>query len=115
MRFSAGTRTSVKNTSLNNASPVISRIGRTSMPGQIHRDDEVRDAAVLGDVVAGARDEDAELGVRGERRPDLLPVDEVHVAVAFGAGADRFARSEPAPGSLNSWHQSSSPRSIGAR
>ena len=34
MRFSAGTRTSVKNTSLNSASPVISRIGRTSMPGR---------------------------------------------------------------------------------
>ena len=56
--------------------------------GEVHRDDEVRDAAVLRHVVAGARDEDAELGVVGERRPDLLAVDAVDVAVALGAGTE---------------------------
>ena len=64
------------------------RIGPHLDAGQVHGDDEVRDAPVLRHVVAGARDEDAELGVIGERRPDLLPVDVVHVAVAFGARAE---------------------------
>ena len=34
MRFSAGTRTSSKNTSLKPDSPVMLRIGLTSMPGR---------------------------------------------------------------------------------
>ena len=49
----------------------------------VHRDDEVRDAGVLRAVGAGARDEDAELGELRERRPDLLAVHDVDVAVAL--------------------------------
>ena len=42
---------------------------------------------MLRDVDIGARDEDAELGVLRERRPRLLTVDDVDVAVALGADA----------------------------
>ena len=87
-RFSAGMRTSSKNTSLNWWAPVISMIGRISMPGQVHRADEVRDALVLRRVGVGAGDEDAEPGEVGERRPDLLAVDDVLVAVAHGPRAE---------------------------
>ena len=59
------------------------------MPGRVHRADEVRDALVLRRVGIGAGDEDAELRVLGERRPDLLAVHDPLVAVAHGAGAER--------------------------
>ena len=56
--------------------------------GRVHRADEVRDALVLGHVGVGAGDEDAELRVLGQRRPDLLAVDDPLVAVAHGPGAE---------------------------
>ena len=59
----------------------------SSMPGQVHRADEVRDALVLGRVGIGAGDEDAEAGELGQRRPDLLAVDHPLVAVAHGPRA----------------------------
>ena len=48
------------------------------------------------------------LRVLRQRRPDLLAVHDPLVAVAHGAGRRATARSEPAPGSLKSWHQISS-------
>ena len=87
-RFSAGRRTSVKNTSLNvwHAGHLDDRADLDA--GRVHRADEVRDALVLGRVGVGAGDEDAEAGDVGERRPDLLAVDDVDVAVAHGPGAE---------------------------
>ena len=82
MRFSAGTRTSVKNTSLKPKLAGHAPDRAHLDAGEVHRDDEVRDAAVLRAVGARARDEDAELGVIGERRPDLLAVHDVDVTVA---------------------------------
>ena len=38
-----------------------------------------------------------------------------HSSPSRSARVARLARSEPAPGSLNSWHQTSSPRSMGGR
>jgi hypothetical protein len=38
-----------------------------------------------------------------------------HSSPSRSARVDRLARSDPAPGSLNSWHHISSPRSIGGR
>ena len=85
MIASSPTRASVRNTSLNIARPVISRSGRTSMPGLVHVDREVRDALVLGHVGVGAGDQHPEVGDVTRRRPHLLPVDDPLVAVADGA------------------------------
>ena len=48
-----------RNTSLNIATPVSSRSGRTSMPGGVHVDEEVGDARVLRRVGVGAGEADA--------------------------------------------------------
>ena len=50
-----------------------------------------------------------------ERRPRLLAVDDVHVAVAYGARAQARQVGARASGSLKSWHHISSPVSIGQR
>jgi hypothetical protein len=87
-RFSAGMRTSVKNTSLNVCPPVISMIGRISMPGRVHRADEVRDALVLGTSGSVRAIRMPNLAYWAPRRPDLLAVDHPLVAVAHRAGAE---------------------------
>ena len=90
-RQSAGMRTSVNHTSLNISSPTMSRIGRHSMPGVLHVDDERGDALVLRAPLdrrgIGAEEEQPPLReVRGGD-PDLLAVDDVLVAVADRGGA----------------------------
>src|SRR5439155_19376547 len=55
--------------------------------GAVPRDEGVGEPAVLGDIGAGAGDEDAELRHLGQGRPDLLSVDDVDVAVTEGPGA----------------------------
>ena len=50
----------------------------------------------------------------GEEVHTFWPVT-THSSPSRSARVARLARSEPAPGSLKSWHHSSSPRSIGAR
>ena len=57
----------MKNTSLNSAVPVISLIGRISMPGVSIGQMKYEMPLVLGDVGVGAGDEDAEL--RRTERP----------------------------------------------
>ena len=84
------------------------------MPGRAHVEQEVGDAPVLRRVGVGAGEQDPAVAEVRARRPHLLPVDDPLVAVAHGPGGSP-ARSEPAPGSLNSWHHTSSPRSIGGR
>ena len=86
--------------------PLICLIGRTSMPG---RSIGMMNAVMpwcLGDVGVGAGDQLAPLGELGARAPHLLAVDHPLVAVA-DSPAPRLARSEPAPGSENSWQHSS--------
>ena len=56
---SSGTNTSSRKTSLKSASPVISRSGRTSTPGERHVDQEVGDPVVPGRRRVGAGDADA--------------------------------------------------------
>ena len=75
-------RTSVKYTSLNSASPVICRSGRTSTPGRVHVDDEGGEAGVLDRFGVGAHDQQAEARQMGQGRPHLLSVDGPLVAVA---------------------------------
>ena len=79
---------SVKYTSLNSASPVIWRSGRTSTPGRFHVDDEGRQPGVLDRLRIGAHDEQTPPRDVGERRPHLLPVDDPLVAVADAAGGE---------------------------
>src|SRR5437588_740743 len=57
--------------------------------GRMHVDDQVRQPLVARRLRVAERDEDAEVGDVGERRPDLLPVDDVHVPAALGARACR--------------------------
>ena len=88
-RWSAGIRTSLKKTSLKAWSPVMSMRGRISMPGRVHRADEVGDAHVLGRRRVGAGQQDAPAGDVGVAGPDLLAVDDPLVAVALGPGGER--------------------------
>ena len=71
---------------------------------------EGRDAAVLGYRGVVAREQEPEARVRAPARPHLLTVHPPLVAVA--SRVESPARSDPAPGSENSWHQISSPFAI---
>ena len=57
------------------------------MPGEVHRQDQPGDAAVLRRARVGAHEQLAVVGDLRERAPDLLAVHDVVVAVAHGARA----------------------------
>ncbi len=86
---SAGMRTPSRNTSLNIGGAVHLLDRPHGDAGCAHVDDEVRDPAVLLGRRIGAGEQDPVLGDVGERRPDLLAVHDVLVAVALGAGRQR--------------------------
>ena len=106
IRHRSGMTTSVKKTSLNSASPVICRSGLTSTPG----DDMSRMKHVMP-LWRGRSD------VRARSRPNcamwpivvqtLWPL-RIHESPSRTALDRNAGRSDPAPGSLNSWHHSSS-------
>ena len=107
-------RTSSKNTSLNNAVPVISLIGRMSMPGVSIGQMKYEMPLCFG--ASGL--------VRAMRMPNFENcAPDVHTFWPFTthSSPSRTARvvsdakSLPAPGSLNSWHQISSPARSGNR
>ncbi len=58
-------------------------------PGRRHVDEQVRDPAVAAGVRFGAGEHGAPLGVGGERRPDLVAVDDEVVAAVVAARGDR--------------------------
>ena len=88
--FAAGTRAPSKRTSPNSlVTPLIIRSGRRSTPGWSIGTREGRDALVLGDVVVGAGEHHAPVGVVGVARPHLVAGDDVLVAVPVGTGAQR--------------------------
>ena len=104
----------MKNTSLNRAEPVISTIGRISMPGVSIGQMKYEMPLCLG--TSGS--------VRAMRMPncEIWAIDvqifwplTTHSSPSRTARVDRLARSLPAPGSLNSWHQISSAASSGNR
>ena len=113
-RSTSGMRASVKNTSLNSASPVIWCSGRTSTPGRVHVDQEAGDALVLGDLGVGAGEEQARSRQWATVVQTFWPLT-THSSPSRTARVARLATSEPAPGSLNSWHQISSPVNRGRR
>ena len=100
-RFSAGTRTSVKKTSLKSRS--VSVVDARERPahhaGGVGGNQQRADALVLRRVGIGADEGEQDVGVVRARRPHLLAVDDEVVAVDDRTGA-QAARSEPAPGSL---------------
>ena len=80
-RIASGTRTSLKNTSLNDAPPLIWRIGRTSIPGRsIGMMNAVRPLCFTASgserAMSSPHSENKRAGA-----PDLLPVDDPLVAV----------------------------------
>ena len=80
--------------------------------GGVHVEGEVGQALVLGCLGVGAGHEHAPVGDVGERVPHLLAGDRPTRRRRARPCVARPARSEPAPGSLNSWHQASSPVNI---
>ena len=95
-RWSSGTRTSVKNTSLNDGAAGHLAQRPDLDAGRVHVDDEAGEALVLGQVGVGAADDLADVAVLRARGPHLLAVDDPLVAVALGpglqAGAGRSRR-----------------------
>ena len=81
---------------------------------RLHVDEEVGQALVLRRLGIGAGEQQAPLGDVGLRGPDLLTVD-THSSPSRTARVLSAARSEPAPGSLNIWHQISSQAKAGRR
>ena len=69
---------------------------------------------MLRHVRVGAGDEDAEAGELRAIVQIFWPLT-THSSPSRTARVPRLARSDPAPGSLNSWHQISSPASSGNR
>ena len=90
-RFSAGTRASLKNTSLKSRSSGRrpTRTACAPRPGSVGRDHQRADALVLGGVRVGAHERQQHVGVVRAGGPHLLPVDHEVVAVAHGPGAQR--------------------------
>ena len=82
-------------------------------PRRSHVDQEVGDALVLGHVGIGAGQADAPCRPAAPPRSTPSGRRATTRPRPGWPGCDRAARSEPAPGSLNSWHQSNSPRRVG--
>jgi hypothetical protein len=114
IRCESGTRALSRNTSLNSASPLSWRSGRTSTPGW---------CMSIAKYVMPSR-----FGAAGSVRASSIPISDwcAHVLHTFWpvtthSSPSRTAlvasdgRSEPAPGSLNSWHHRSVLRTIGGR
>ncbi len=100
----SGTRASVRNTSLNIAWPVISLSGRTSMPGWC--------ISMANHVMPWCFGESGAVRAMSMPRSATWPSDvhtfwpsTTHSSPSWTARHVRPARSDPAPGSLNSWHQ----------
>ena len=87
--FASGMRASSMNSSLNSASPVIWRSGRTWTLVLLHVHQEVGEALVLGRVRVGAGDEHAPLRVLRAARPYLLAGHDPVVAVLDRARLQR--------------------------
>jgi hypothetical protein len=97
--FAFGVRASVKKTSLNSASPVISRIGRTSMPGwSMGTRRNVMPLCFGADGFVRARTK-IQLAVWADDVQIFWPL-MTHSSPSSSARVPRLARSEPASGSL---------------
>ena len=105
---SSGTNTSSKNTSLNAALPVISRRGQTSTPGAF-----ISIAIMVIPACFGASGSVRTVAIpQSARRAPLVhtfwPLTSQPPSMRV-PWVEMAAASDPAPGSLNNWHQGSSP------
>ena len=108
MIASWGTRVSSRNTSLNMAWPVISRRGRISTPGwRMSMANQVMPWCFGASGAVRARSMPMS-AVWPKEVQTFWPVT-IHSSPSRTALAVRPARSEPAPGSLKSWHQARCP------
>ena len=112
-RWSCGTRTLVEE-------HLVEVDGAVDLPqrphvdaGGVHVDQEVGDARVLGHVRVRAGEADAPVGRCGPTTSTPSGRSITHSSPSRIGARGEAARSEPAPGSLKSWHHTSSPRSIG--
>ena len=87
-RWSSGTRTSLKKTSLNDGAAGHLAQRPHLDAGRLHVDDEAGEAAVLRLVGIGAADDLADVAVLRAGRPHLLTGDHPLVAVALGPGLE---------------------------
>ena len=110
-RRSAGSWTSVKNTSSNSAPPVICRSGRISMPGRSigHRKNEMPSCLAASGLVRAMRMPQSL--IRPPEHHTFWPLT-TKWSPSRSAFVDSPPRSLPAPGSENSWHHTWSPRSV---
>ena len=112
---SASRRTSSKKTSLNSASPEIWRSPRTVTPSaSIGTTNMVRPLCLgtSGSVRASSRPKEANCALVVHT---FWPLSDHEPSSFWRARVCTAARSEPAAGSENSWHHTSSPWSIGPR
>ena len=105
---SCSTRASVKKTSLKMARPVISRIGRTSMPGWCMSMTKYVRPRCLGTSESVRAIKIPNLAMCAPEVQTFWPLT-THSSPSRRARVCSPARSEPAPGSLKSWHQTSPP------
>ena len=108
IRSASSTTASSKNTSLNSARPVISRSGRMVTPGWSSLNANHEMPACLGTSKSvRARSMPQSDSIAWELHtfwPEMIQRSPSRVGLVV-----RPARSEPLPGSLNSWHHASEP------
>ena len=114
---SSGTNTWSRKTWLNISRPVISRSGRMSMPGLSIATRKYVRPLCLGALASVRARQIAQSASRASDVHTFWPVSSQppppSPAPAPSALVRSAARSEPASGSLKSWHQVISPRSVG--
>ena len=113
-RYASGTRTSSRNTSLKSTSPPMCRSGRTSTPGACRSTMKYVSPRRFG-TAGSVR---ARQIAKSERCAHVVqtfwPLS-THSSPSRTARVASDARSDPAPGSLSSWHHFSSLRTSGGR
>ena len=110
----SGIFTSVKNTSLNSASPVIWRSGFTSTPGASMSTTNAVSPACLTASGSVRTTSSPQRDTWASDVHTFWPLT-THSSPSFTPRAARPAKSEPAPGSENNWHHTSSPVNSGRR
>ena len=113
-RWVSGMRTSVKKTSLNDAPPVIWRRGRTSTPGARMSTMNPVSPRCLG-WSGSVRQMTSPMSARWAKDVHTFCPLTTHSSPSRTARVFRLARSLPAPGSLNSWQPTMSPRYMAPR
>ena len=104
-RWSSGTKTSSKNTSLNSASPGDLHERPDLDARRLHVDDEVGDPLVLRELGIGAGEADAPPRELRVARPHLLAVEHPPALDRRAPWCAATRGRDPASGSLKSWHQ----------